>query len=961
MSDMPAMLPSTPLTAGNAAYVEELYERFLRDPESVAPRWREYFRELGGLGSDVAHRPVVEDLARRSKLPRSAFAPPAVTAGTVVDSSAKQGAVSRLIQIYANRGHLIASIDPLGMMVRPVPKVMGLDYLGLSDDDLDTVFYTGSRNAAIQPRLTLRDIIAQLRQIYCGTIGAEFAHVSNATERLWLQEKFQVGRVKQHFAPEEKRNILWGLTSAEGLERYLATRYPAQKRFSLEGGDSLIPLLNDLIQSSGGHGVKDIDIGMAHRGRLNVLVNVLGKSPKELFSEFEGDYDLAKLRGSGDVKYHKGFSCDVRTPTGNVHVALAFNPSHLEVVNPVVEGSVRARQERRSDATGKEVMAVLIHGDAAFAGQGVVMETLQMSQARGFYTGGTVHVVINNQVGFTMSDPRDARSTLYCSDVAKMIEAPILHVNGDDPEAVLFATRLAVAYRAKFRKDVVIDLVCYRRLGHNEADEPAATQPVMYSTIRKMPTTRQTYASRLEAEGTIEAAEADAMIDEYRDGLDDGKPQARDVIGLIGNKFTVDWSRFHDADWSEIVETGVQPAVLSSLAERVTTYPRDFQLNRQVQRIVDERRKMAAGQVMVDWGFAETMAYASLLDEGFEIRLTGQDSGRGTFFHRHAVGHEQVTGETYIPLQHVKAGQPRFRVTDSFLSEEAVLGFEYGYATTDPNCLVIWEGQFGDFANGGQVIIDQFISSGEAKWGRICGLTLFLPHGYEGQGPEHSSARLERFLQLCAENNMTVCVPSTPGQMFHMLRRQMLRNFRKPLIVMTPKSLLRHKLSVSAIEDLQRGYYRDVIDEIDDLPVKDIKRIVFCSGKVFFDLLEQRRAEEDRNVAIVRIEQLYPFPSDDFARVIARYPHAKEIVWCQEEPQNQGAWYQIRHRLHEGIGPKQDLLYAGREPAAAPATGIMQLHNEQQRGLVSAALTATTTEESARETSRLRENGRRKK
>jgi 2-oxoglutarate dehydrogenase E1 component len=961
MSDLPGKLPATALTAGNAAYVEDLYERFLRDPDSVGLRWQEYFRELGGLGSDVAHRPVVEDLARRSRLPRSVFAAPAVSAGTVVDSSAKQGAVSRLIQVYANRGHQIARIDPLGLMVRPEPKVMSLDYFGLSEADLGIEFHTGSRNAAIQPRLTLREIIAQLRQIYCGTIGAEFAHVSSATERLWLQDRFQVGRVQQHFSAEAKQNILWGLTSAEGLERYLATRYPAQKRFSLEGGDSLIPLLNDLIQSSGGHGVQDIDIGMAHRGRLNVLVNVLGKSPSELFSEFEGAYDLARLKGSGDVKYHKGFSCDVRTPTGNVHVALAFNPSHLEVVNPVVEGSVRARQERRSDAKGDEVMAVLIHGDAAFAGQGVVMETLQMSQARGFYTGGTVHVVINNQVGFTMSDLRDARSTPYCSDVAKMIEAPILHVNGDDPEAVVFATRLAVAYRAKFRKDVVIDLVCYRRLGHNEADEPSATQPVMYSRIRTLPTSRQLYAQRLVDEGTIDAAEADAMVDQYRDGLDDGKPQARDVIGLIGNKYTVDWSKFHDADWSEVIETGVKPEVLSHLSERVVTYPQGFKLNRQVQRIVDERRKMAAGQVTVDWGFAETLAYASLLDEGFEIRLTGQDSGRGTFFHRHAVGHEQDTGETYIPLQHVKPGQPRFRVTDSFLSEEAVLGFEYGYATTDPNCLVIWEGQFGDFANGGQVIIDQFISSGEAKWGRICGLTLFLPHGYEGQGPEHSSARLERFLQLCAENNMSVVVPSTPAQMFHMLRRQMLRNFRKPLIVMTPKSLLRHKLSVSAIEELQRGYFQNVIDEIDDLSVNDVKRIVFCSGKVYFDLLEQRRVEEDRNVAIVRIEQLYPFPSEEFAAVVARYPSATEIVWCQEEPQNQGAWYQIRHRLHEGIGPAQDLLYAGREPAAAPATGIMQLHNQQQRGLVGAALTATTTEESNRETSRLRENGGRKK
>ncbi len=720
-------------------------------------------------------------------------------------AAAKQGAVSRLIQIYANRGHLIADIDPLGLTVRPVPKVLGLDYLGLTETDLDTEFLTGSRNGAIKPRLKLREIIAQLRHIYCGTIGAEFAHVSDETERLWLQDRFQVGRMHQAFPAESRQEILRHLTMAEGLERYLATRYPAQKRFSLEGGDSLIPLLEEVLQSGGASGVEDIVFGMAHRGRLNVLVNVLGKSPEALFSEFEGKYDLKQLKGSGDVKYHKGFSCDVKTPSGNVHVALAFNPSHLEVVNAVVEGSVRARQERRGDERGDKVMPVLIHGDSAFAGQGVIQETLQMSQARAFYTGGTLHLIVNNQVGFTTHDPRDTRSTLYCSDVAKMIEAPILHVNGDDPEAVVFAARFAVDYRMKFHKDVVIDLVCYRRLGHNEADEPAATQPVMYATIRRKPTTRQLYADKLVAAGVISAGDAEALVEQYRRGLDEGTPQTKNVLGLIGNKHTVDWTKYHDVDWFEEIRSGVKPALLKDLAARVTTFPEGFTLHRQVQKIVDDRRKMAAGQLMVDWGFAETLAYASLLEEGYEIRLTGQDSGRGTFFHRHAVGHDQGTGATHIPLKHLKPGQPRFRVTDSLLSEEAVLGFEYGYSITDPNCLVIWEGQFGDFANGAQVIIDQFISSGEAKWGRYCGLTLFLPHGYEGQGPEHSSARLERFLQLCAENNMQVCVPSTPAQMFHMLRRQMVRSFRKPLIVMTPKSLLRHKLSVSAFDELTKG------------------------------------------------------------------------------------------------------------------------------------------------------------
>jgi len=960
MGDPKPMLPATPLAAGNAAYIEEQYERYLTDPNSVAAPWREYFASLGGP-EDLAHGPIVAELAQRGATSASRTGTTAATPPADRDNaSAKQAAVSRLIQTYMNRGHLVADIDPLGLMVRPRPRVLDLEYYKLTEADLDLEFYTGSRNDAIKPRLPLREIFAQLRHIYGGTIGAEFAHVSDTTERLWLHDRFQTGRMLEHPASDARRNILWQLTMAEGLERYLATKYPAQKRFSLEGGDSLIPLLDNLIQRCGGHAVEDVVIGMAHRGRLNVLVNVLGKAPADLFSEFEGQYDLKGLKGSGDVKYHKGYSSDLRTARGNVHVALAFNPSHLEIVDAVVEGSVRARQERRGDARGDKVMAVLLHGDAAFAAQGVVMETLQMSQARGFYTGGTVHIVINNQVGFTISHPRDARSTLYCSDVAKMIEAPILHVNGDDPEAVVFSARLALEYRMKFHKDVVIDLVCYRRLGHNEADEPAATQPNMYQVIRSKPTTRHIYAERLVGEGVVSAADVQAMAEDYRRGLDEGKPQVRQALGLIGNKYTVDWSKYLDVDWTEPVRTGVKMELLRELAGRATAYPEGFELHRQVARIVEDRRKMAAGQLAVDWGFAETLAYASLLDQGIEIRLTGQDTGRGTFFHRHAVGHDQKTGAAYVPLKHVKSGQPRFRVTDSLLSEEAVMGFEYGYSTTDPNCLVIWEAQFGDFGNGAQVVIDQFISSGESKWGRISGLTLFLPHGYEGQGPEHSSARLERFLQLCAENNMQVCVPSTPAQMFHMLRRQMLRSFRKPLIVMTPKSLLRHKLSVSAITDLAQGRFMNVIDEIDDLQAGQVRRVVFCSGRVYFDLLEARRADEARDVALVRIEQLYPFPTEEYATILRRYPNAVDVVWCQEEPQNQGAWYQIRHRLQEALGARQELLYSGRAPSAAPATGIPQLHTAQQHALVAAALKSTTREDSGRETSRLRVTGGRK-
>jgi 2-oxoglutarate dehydrogenase E1 component len=948
-------LATTALSGGNAGFIEDLYEKFLQDPASVDPAWAKYFKELkGGSTREVAHGSVRERLLTRQErppaAPRASREDPSA-AGDV--ASAKQGAVSRLIQVYANRGHLIANLDPLGLQERVQPYVLNLEYFGLSDADLETEFFTNSRNAAIPGRSKLKNILNTLKFIYCDTIGAEFAHVSDSEERIWLQDNFQTQRMQRRFTVDEKKNILWQLTSAEGLERYLHTKYVGQKRFSLEGGDSLIPLLDDLVQYGGNAGVEETIIGMAHRGRLNVLVNLLGKSPKDLFNEFEGHYDLAKLRGSGDVKYHKGFSSDLKTSSGNVHVALAFNPSHLEIVNAVVVGSARARQERRSDAKGDKVLPVQIHGDAAFAGQGVIMETLQLSQARGFCTGGSVHVIVNNQVGFTTSDPRDARSTLYCSDVAKMVEAPILHVNADDPEAVCFVTRFALEYRMKFHKDVVIDLVCYRRHGHNEADEPAATQPLMYQVIRKKPTARQIYADRLVAEGVLSAADAAAMLDRYRNGLDEGKPQARAALGLIGNKYTIDWSEYLGADWSEPVKTAVDMDRLKALGKAITSYPTDWRLHARVLAIVQARERMVAGDLALDWGCAENLAYASLIQDGYPIRLTGQDSGRGTFFHRHAVLHDQATGRKYVPLQHLATSQPTFTVTDSVLSEEAVMGFEYGFSTAEPHCLTIWEGQFGDFCNGAQVIIDQFISSGEAKWGRLSGLTLFLPHGYEGQGPEHSSARLERFLQLCAEYNVQVCVPSTPAQMFHLLRRQMVRALRKPLIVMTPKSLLRHALSVSRLEELASGGFHNVIDEVDDLKPSAVTRIVLCTGKVYFDLLKSRREAKVDAVAVVRLEQLYPFPSEEYEAVIRKYSNAREVVWCQEEPQNQGSWYQIRHRLQLPLSAKHELLYAGRAGAAAPATGIAALHEQQQKNLVTAALLGTPPEEASRQTMRL--------
>ena len=929
---------SSPLYGSNAPAVEAMYEQYIRDPDSVAEGWRRYFRTLSDGQAEIAHEPIRQRLIEKTRTARTNGRGVAAGAAPAVAADEKQAAVSRLIQVYSLRGHQIADLDPLGIMERHTPGVLKLDYLGLTESDMDTEFFTGGLAGTGNRRMKLRDILNLLRKIYCGKIGAEFAHVSRARERLWLRKRFEKGMVSSGFPDQDRMWLLEQLVAAEGIERYLHTRFVGQKRFSLEGAESLIPMLADLIQQGGVSGVNELVIGMAHRGRINVLVNVLGKSPEELFEEFEGNVDPADLKGSGDVKYHKGFSADMKTPGGNVHIALAFNPSHLEIVNPVVEGSVRARQQRRGDMERQQVVPVLVHGDAAFSAQGVVTETFQMSQTNGFRTGGTIHIVVNNQIGFTTSRPQDARSTPYCSDVAKMIEAPVFHVNGDDPEAALFVTRLALQYRQKFKKDVVIDLVCYRRHGHNEADEPAATQPVMYSHIRKHKTTKTLYTDRLVAAGVADAAHAVALQDGYRDRLDRGEPVPQATLGMIGNEFTVDWHPYLNADWNEEVATSLSTAKVAELAKKITELPPGYVLHGRVQRIISDRIKMAAGEIPMDWGFAETMAYAGLIDEGFDCRVTGQDSGRGTFFHRHAVLHNQANRQEYIPLQSISAKTNAFRIIDSLLSEEAVMAFEYGYASTDPQTLVIWEGQFGDFANGAQVVIDQFISSGEAKWGRLCALTLFLPHGYEGQGPEHSSARLERFLQLCAEQNVQVCIPSTPSQMFHMIRRQMLRAYRKPLIVMTPKSLLRHKFSVSPLSDLSTGRFELILEDAANLDQSRVTRVVFCSGKVYYDLEEARQVHNVTNTALVRLEQLYPFPIDKYAEVLGSYPQATDIVWCQEEPQNQGAWYQVKHRLQEPLGKDQQLYYAGRPGAAAPASGVFKLHLQQQHALVEAAL-----------------------
>ena len=926
---------TTPLSGGNAPYVESLYEQYLQNPASVPQAWASYFRSLQAGSREIARGPIEAELLARAHAPRIAAV---VTGrgGLSAQAADKQAAVIRLIGGYRSRGHLHAKLDPLGLTALPEVPDLALEFHGLGLADMDTVFSTVS--LAGPDRQPLRDIWKMLQQVYCGTIGFEFGHVSNSDERLWLKSRIEGGGGRAQLSQVERLTILKDLTAAEGLEKYLHTKYVGQKRFSLEGGDSLMPLLHDVIQRSGAGGVQEIVVGMAHRGRLNVLINLLGKSSKELFLEFEGVHEHKDDDGSGDVKYHMGFSSDIKTAGGNVHLALAFNPSHLEIVNPVVEGSVRARQDRRDDAKGEKILPVLVHGDAAFAGQGVNMETLQLSQARGFKTGGTLHVVLNNQVGFTISNPEDARSTPYCTDLAKMLEAPVFHVNGDDPEAVIFVSRLALEYRQTFHKDVFIDLVCYRRHGHNEADEPSATQPVMYQHIKKHATPRALYAESLVGQGVLTTEAAAGLSEQYRKDLDAGKTVAPDITPYVRNEFSVDWSRFVKRMPSEATDTRLDKSRVKPLTDAMDRVPADVELHPRVAKIYDDRRKMAAGELPMDWGFAETLAYASLLTQGCSVRLTGQDSGRGTFFHRHAVLHNQKDDSTWIPLQHLDPKQKRITITDSLLSEEAVMGFEYGYSTAEPDALVIWEGQFGDFANGAQVVIDQFMAAGEAKWGRMCGLSLFLPHGYEGQGPEHSSARLERYLQLCAEHNMQVCVPSNPAQMFHMLRRQALRPFRKPLVVMTPKSLLRHKLSVSSLQDLTGGSFQLLIPEVDDIKAAKVERVVFCSGKVFYDLLEARRTAQVEDVAVVRIEQLYPFPQGEYAEVISGYPNVRDIVWCQEEPLNQGAWYQIRHRLQEPLKQKHVLSYAGRQPSASTAAGYMQLHAQQQKALIQDAL-----------------------
>ena len=930
---------SSHLAGGNLQYLDHLFECYLIDRNGVEDEWRAFFDTLpkvdGVAVGDIPHAPIREQFLLLGRDKHRAIS--AGTASVSVDFDRKQVNVQRLINAYRIRGHQNASLDPLELMSRERVPDLELEFHDLTTADLDTVFQLGTQNFNM-PEAKLTDIIDALKNTYCRSIGAEYMHIVNTEERLWVQNRLEAVQGKPSYSASVKAHLLELLTAAEGLEKYLQSRYPGTKRFGLEGGESLVPCIDELIQRAGMHGAKEVCIGMAHRGRLNLLINTLGKNPQDLFDEFDGK---ALFDHHGDVKYHQGFSSNVSTPGGELHLAMAFNPSHLEIVSPVVEGSVRARQDRRRDESGGHVVPISIHGDAAFAGQGVVMETFQASQTRAFKTGGTVHVIVNNQIGFTTSSREDSRSTEYCTDIAKMVQSPILHVNADDVEAVNFVTQLAMDYRYEFRKDVVIDLICYRRRGHNEADEPSTTQPMMYSQIKRQESTRVIYAKALIAESILTESEIINMENRYRTSLEAGEPVLATLVREPDAKLFVDWSPYLGHEWTAEHDTSFPVDRLKELGQLINTIPEGFIVQKQVAKTYDDRRKMAVGALPCNWGFAETLAYATLIDQNIGIRFSGQDVGRGTFSHRQATLHDQNTGASHTPLQYIDKDQPRFDLYDSFLSEEAVLAFEYGYATTEPRKLVIWEAQFGDFANGAQVVIDQFICSGELKWGRLCGLTMLLPHGYEGQGPEHSSARLERFLQLCAENNVQVCVPSTPAQVFHMLRRQVIRPLRKPLIVMSPKSLLRKKEAISTLEDFANGQFCTVIRDIGGLDPRKVKKVILCSGKVYYDLDAHRNEQNITDRAILRIEQLYPFPEDDLVEALEPYENMEEMIWCQEEPMNQGAWFQNQQHMLNAMWrhlPNKFLRYVGRSAAATPAAGYMALHISQQKALLRDAL-----------------------
>ncbi|UOO92716.1 2-oxoglutarate dehydrogenase E1 component [Vitreoscilla stercoraria] len=929
------------LYGSNAPYIEELYEMYLKDPSSVDSHWKQYFDEIvtlpGAAARDVAHAPIQQSFVEMAKRPVTQHA---ASASLDANAMKKQVAVLRLISAYRVLGSRHANIDPLQRMSSQYYSELDPASYGLTAEDM-AVQFNASSNFSSSDRLPLSEIINKLQQTYCGTVGVEYMHITRSEEKHWVQDRFENDLSTPRFNTETKKRILGKITAAETLERYLHTKYVGQKRFSLEGGEAAIPALDYLIQNSTKEGVEEVIIGMAHRGRLNVLVNILGKSPKDLFSEFEGKYTVQLP--SGDVKYHNGFSSDIPTANGPMHISLAFNPSHLEIVNPVVEGSVRARQRRRGEDGQKQVMPVLIHGDSAFIGLGVNQGTFNLSQTRGYTTGGTVHIVINNQIGFTTSDTRDTRSTVYCTDIAKMVDAPIFHVNGDDPEAVCYVMQAAIDYRMKFKKDVVVDLVCYRKLGHNEGDDPYLTQPMMYKKIAQHPGSRAIYAEKLAKEGVVSAEDSDNLIKTYRAALDKGEHVEQTKLTDYQRKHALDWSQYMGTHWAHPVDTALPAADIQRLSEKLIQVPADFQLHNTVKKLLESRKKMGVGEMPIDWGMAENLAYASLVTNGNGVRISGEDSGRGTFSHRHAVFHDQSREKwdagAYIPLRNMSENQANFMVIDSILNEEAVLAYEYGFACSAPEQLVIWEAQFGDFANGAQVAIDQFIASGETKWGRLCGLTVLMPHGYDGQGPEHSSARLERWLQLCSEHNMQIVMMSEASQMFHVLRRQVLRPYRKPLIIFMSKRLLRFKDSMSDLSQFTEGSgFRTVIGDAHERDDANVKRVVLCAGQVYYDLVAGRKERgSEEEIAIVRVEQLYPFPYEVLAAELSRYTNATEIMWAQEEPKNQGAWYQIRHRIESVSTDKQKVTFAGRPTSASPAVGYMSKHAAQLKALVETA------------------------
>ena len=923
---------SSHISAGHAAYLEDLYETFLNNPDKLSKEWYDFFTNLPkqpNSNGEISHQKIINEFKNFSRN----------SIGSKKSVDERQGRVIRLIQSYRNRGHLKADLDPLGMMERRLVEDLNLEFHGLSHEDLNEEFYTDTFITGSE-KLPLRDIIKKLEDVYCGRIGIESNHIMDSLERRWFQNKFESKLSEYNFDNKQKLYIYERLNSADGLAKYLSAKYPGMKRFGIDGAEALVPLVETVIQDCGSLGASQICFGMAHRGRLNLLVNVLGKLPSDLFSAFSEDFELEGA-STGDVKYHLGFSSNFDTPRGEVHVSLFNNPSHLEIVDPVVIGSVRARQDRIQDKDRSKVIPVLLHGDAAFSGQGVVMESLQMSQTRGFNVGGTIHIIVNNQIGFTTSNINDSRSTDYSSDVAKIIQAPVIHVNADDPEMVVNAAKIACEYRSKFKKDIVVDLFCYRRKGHNEADDPSATQPLMYEKISKHPSVLSQYEKNLFDEGILNVEESKKIKSSYRKSLEGGKSVAKNLAKKPNDSLWFDWDPYLDIKWWPKVDTTFNKNELKKIGKEISTVPKNFKIGSQASKIFSDRIEMNKEKIPLNWGYAEVMAYASLLKDGYPIRITGQDVRRGTFSHRHACIFDSNTGSGYIPLSDLaEKNNTSFDIYDSLLSEEAVLGFEYGYSATWPSGLTIWEAQFGDFANGAQVVIDQFIVSAQHKWERLSGLVMLLPHGYEGQGPEHSSARIERFLQLCASENIQVCVPSSPKQIFHLLRRQAIRKMRTPLVIISPKSLLRNPHAVSKLDDLSNGNFECVIDDV--LDNKDgVKKVIMCSGKVFYDLIEKREKEKCHDISIIRIEQLYPFPYDDLEEILQRYQNVHEYIWCQEEPLNQGAWFSHRHRIQrvlDRLGNNDEVKLVSRPAAAAPAVGLMKLHLKQQETLINEAI-----------------------